>query len=232
MPDLSGRVQDLENQMESVVQDLLQRVDLVAASQQATNWNQQFDTIDSTVDTMRSQLQVLLVLYTNLNIRFQSSVSSLTSLTGARHYGSFYSTGKYTNPSATGTNLLMFTETDIASGISIVDGSRITISKSGIYDMQFSAQFHKTDAGSDAADIWVSKNGTYLPWTNGRIVLEGNGAYALPSWNFIVSAVSGDYFQWHWYSSDLNLELLAITGITNPIRPDSPSTILTIVQEQ
>jgi hypothetical protein len=229
---LTGRVEALENQMTFVVQDLLQRIDLVASSTQSSNWDQQFETVDTSVATMKSQLQVLQSLYTNLYIRFQSTIGTLTALTGLKDYGSFYSTGKYTNPSATGTNLLMFTETDIANGISIVDGSRITVSKSGIYDMQFSAQFHKTDAGSDDADIWVSKNGTYLPWTNGRIVLEGNGAYALPSWNFILPAVSGDYFQWHWYSSDLNVELLPITGITNPIRPDSPSTVVTIVQEQ
>jgi len=229
---ITGRVEVLENQVTYIVQDLLQKIDLNSSSIQSNSWNQQFDLVESDVISMKSQLQVLQSLYTNLYIRSQSVFNSLAAATGRMDYGSFYSTGKFTNLSNTGANLLMFTETDIANGISIVNGSRITVSKSGIYDMQFSAQFHKTDAGNDAVDIWISKNNIYLPWTNGRIVLEGNGTYALPSWNFLVSAVSGDYFQWHWYSNDLGMELLAITGITNPTRPDSPSTIVTITQQQ
>lgn len=232
MPDLSGRVQELENQMETVVQDLLQRVDLVAASQQATNWNQQFDTVDSMLGTMKSQLQVLQVLYTNLNIRFQSAVGGLMSLTGARHYGSFYSTGIYTNLYTTGSNLFYITNTGVASGISITSGSRITLNKSGIYDIQFSAQFHKTDAGDDTVDIWLSKNGSQEPWSNSRIMLHGNGAYSLPSWNFLVPGSSGDYYELYWYSNDADMRVESYTGLTNPSRPDIPSIILTVAQEQ
>jgi hypothetical protein len=232
MPDLSGRVQDLENQMETVVQDLLQRVDLVTASYQSTNWNQQFGIVDNTIGTMKSQLQTLQSLYTNLYIRFQSSSNLLGALTGARHYGSFYSTGNYTNPFVTGVNIFNITNTGVASGVSVVSGSRITFSKQGIYDIQFSAQFHKTDAGDDEVDIWLSKNGTYEPWSNSRIMLHGNSAYSLPSWNFLVPANSGDYYQFYWHSSDPDMFLESKTGLIDPPRPDIPSLIITVAQEQ
>lgn len=232
MPDLSGRVQELENQMETVVQDLLQRVDLVTASYQSTNWNQQFDTVDNTVGVMKNQLQTLQSLYTNLYIRFQSAVSSLTSLTGVRHYGSFYSTGIYNNISSTGLNIFQYTHTGIYSGITVESGSKITLSKAGIYNIQFSAQFHKTDAGDDSVDIWLNKNGNQEPWTNSRIIVQGNGGYLLPAWNFVVPAVSGDYYQLLWHSQDTAMHLDSVTGLTNPTRPDIPSIILTVVQEQ
>ena len=229
---LTGRVEALENQMTFVVQDLLQRIDLVASSTQSSNWDQQFEAVDTSIATMKSQLQVLQSLYTNLYIRFQSSTSTLGALTGARHYGSFYSTGTYANSSATGINLFNITHTGIASGVSIVSGSRITLSKQGIYDIQFSAQFHKTDAGDDSVDIWLSKNGTSEPWSNSRIMLHGNSAYSLPSWNFLVPANSGDYYELYWHSNDVDMVLESNTGLTNPARPDIPSLIVTVAQEQ
>lgn len=229
---LTGRVEALENQMTFVVQDLLQRIDLVASSTQSSNWDQQFETVDTSIATMKSQLQVLQSLYTNLYIRFQASTSTLGALTGARHYGSFYSTGTYPNISNTGVNTFNLTNTGIASGVSVVSGSRITLSKQGIYDIQFSAQFAKSDAGDDAVDIWLSKNGTNEEWSNSRITLHGNAAYALPSWNFLVPAVSGDYYELYWYSQDTDMRLEAFTGGTNPARPQTPSVIVTVAQEQ
>ena len=229
---LTGRVEALENQMTFVVQDLLQRIDLVASSTQSSNWDQQFQVVDTAVSTMRSQLQVLQSLYTNLYIRFQSSTSALGALTGARHYGSFYSTGMYANSSTSGSNLFYYTNTGVASGVSIVSGSRITFSKSGIYDIQFSAQFHKNDAGDDFVDIWLDKNGSQEPWTNSRVVVQGNGGYLLPSWNFLVPGSSGDYYELYWHSPDAAMHLDSVTGLIDPVRPDIPAIILTVAQEQ
>jgi len=227
---LSGRVQELENQMETFTQELLQRVDLVAASSQAINWNQQFDSVDNTVATMKSQLQNLQVLYTNLYIRFQSTLNSLTAATGRMDYGSFYSTGNYLNSSTTGINKFEITNTAEAVGISIVSGSRVTVSKSGVYNIQFSSQFSKTDAGNDLVDIWLSKNGNLEPWSNSRITVVGNNGTSLPAWNFVYSALSGDYFEMYWHSADIDIEVLSITGLTNPTRPEIPALILTIEQ--
>jgi hypothetical protein len=247
MTDLSGRVQSLENQMTAVTQNLLQKISLTSASQQNINWNQQFDLIDNTVSIMKGQLQNLQTLYTNLYIRFQSSLnfinglSGLTGLTGLtgdtiyfsepKHYGSFYSTGTYLNIYPTGANPFFITSVAFSSGIYIQDETKITFSKSGVYNIQFSAQFKKTDAGDDTVDIWLAKNGSFEPWSNSRIILHGNNSYALPAWNFVVPAVSGDYYQLYWNSPDTHMLMNAYTGLTNPVRPDIPSLILTAVQE-
>lgn len=244
MTDLSGRVQNLENQMTTVTQNLLQKISLTSASQQNINWNQQFDLIDNTVSIMKGQLQNLQTLYTNLYIRFQSSLnfinglSGLTGLTGynisifdPKHYGSFYSTGTYLNIYPTGANPFFITSVAFSSGIYIQDQTKVTFSKSGIYNIQFSAQFNKTDAGDDTVDIWLAKNGFFEPWSNSKIILHGNNSYALPAWNFVVPVVSGDYYELYWHSDDSQMRMSAYTGLTNPVRPDIPSLILTAVQE-
>lgn len=244
MPDLSGRVQNLENQMTTVTQNLLQKISLASASQQNINWNQQFDIVDNAVSTMKGQLQNLQTLYTNLYIRFQSSLnfvyglSGLTGLTGfsmsffePKHYGSFYSTGTYLNTYPTGANSFFITNVAYSNGVYIQDQTKLAFSKSGIYNIQFSAQFNKTDAGDDTVDIWLAKNGSFEPWSNSRIILHGNDAYALPAWNFVVPAVSGDYYELYWHSNDAQMSMSAYTGLTGPVRPNIPSLILTAVQE-
>jgi hypothetical protein len=80
--ELSGRVTTLENQMSFVAQDLLQRIDLVAASSQAVSWNQQFDLIDRNLTTIKNQLQTLQSLYTNLFITVQNHYNTFTGHTG------------------------------------------------------------------------------------------------------------------------------------------------------
>lgn len=216
--------------MSFVAQDLLQRIDLVAASSQAVGWNQQFDLIDSAVATMKNQLQTLQSLYTNLYIRFQSSNNTLNGVTGKMDYGSFYSTGTYLNSSVTGNNPFYITNTLEAVGISIASGSRICFTKSGVYNIEFSAQFYKTDAGDDTVDIWLSKNGTNVDWTNSRITLHSNQGTSLPSWNFVNTAISGDYFELYWHSPDDQMQLVSFTGLTDPIRPNIPAIILTVDQ--
>lgn len=61
----------------------------------------------------------------------------------------------------------------IANGVSVVSGSRITLANAGIYNIQFSAQIDKSDAGNDDIDIWLAKNGANVSWTNTSQTLVG-----------------------------------------------------------
>jgi prophage DNA circulation protein len=81
--ELSGRMDSIESQMTYLIQDLLQKIDLVAAGTQATNWNQQFDQVDTVVSTMKNQLQTLQSLYSNLYMNVQNIRNILTGHTGS-----------------------------------------------------------------------------------------------------------------------------------------------------
>jgi hypothetical protein len=147
---------------------------------------------------------------------------------GRSFYGAFYSTQDQTN--ATSVNKMTYNVTDIASGVSIVSNSRITIANAGIYNIQFSAQFDKTDSGDDKVDIWLSKNGSNVSNTNTETTLVGNNGKHVAAWNFVVAASAEDYFELCWYSADSQVFINYVAAASNPTRPAIPSVILTVTQ--
>ena len=149
---------------------------------------------------------------------------------GRSFYGSFYSTQDQTNAGATATNTMTLNTTDIASGVSIVSNSRITIANAGIYNIQFSAQLDKTDSGDDIVDIWLCKNGSPVANTNTQTTLVGNNGKHVAAWNFVVQASAGDYYELCWHSADTGVFLNYVAAALNPTRPAIPSVILTVTQ--
>lgn len=147
---------------------------------------------------------------------------------GRKYYGAFISTQDQTN--AASVNKMTYNVTELSSGVSIVSNSQITIANAGIYNIQFSAQFDKTDSGSDPVEIWLCKNGSNVANTNTGITLDGNSAKAVAAWNFVVSASAGDHFELCWYSPDASVFINYVAAGTNPTRPAIPSIILTVTQ--
>jgi hypothetical protein len=160
-----------------------------------------------------------------------------TGATGAggtvAYFGNFFSTETQTNASVSAANTFTLNSTVDSNGVSIVDGTKVTFAagSDGTYDLQFSAQFDKTDSGTDEVDVWVSKNGTDLEWSNTTLSLVGNNAKVVAAWNFQLNDVTGgDYFELHWWSPDSAMRVLAIAAGSSPTRPAVPSLILTVAQ--
>ena len=151
---------------------------------------------------------------------------------GSRGYwGSFWDTTTQTNAGTTAANVMTLNNTDPNStGISIVDGSKLTFQYPGVYNIQFAAQFDKTDAGDDKVEIWFAKNGTNISDSTTQITLHGNDAKDVPSWNYMLEVNANDYVQIYWHSLDIYMRIYAQTAQTNPSRPATPSIILTAQQ--
>jgi hypothetical protein len=143
-------------------------------------------------------------------------------------YGSFYSNVTQTNPVANTAMAMTFNNSYSANGVSITSSSRLTVAKAGIYNIQFSAQCTKTDAGTDYIEIWLSKNGTNVPSTNTRLKLEGSNVYQVASWNFVETLGASEYVQLMWGSADLNAQLVAIPSGSTTMGIDVPSVIVTV----
>jgi len=143
-------------------------------------------------------------------------------------YGSFYDTTTQANIS--GINTMTFNNTDLFHNVSMVDNSKLTSEISGVFNIQFSAQLDKTDGGDDSVEIWISKNGNALNWTNTTVSMHQQDAKSVAAWNFLVPLNSGDYIQFNWYSQDPDVRILAQSGLANPTRPSIPSIILTAIQ--
>jgi len=143
-------------------------------------------------------------------------------------YGSFYSNATQTNPVANTAMAMTFNNTNSANGVSVVSNSRLTVAKAGTYNIQFSAQFTKTDAGTDYMEVWLSKNGTSVPWTNTRLRLVGSNVYEVASWNFVETLGATEYVQIMWGSADLNAQIVAIPSANTTMGIDVPSVIVTV----
>lgn len=147
-------------------------------------------------------------------------------------YGSFYDTSTVALTRNAATPVPLNT-TDFASGVSVVEGSKITFASSGKFNITFSSQVEKADAGTDLVSVWLSKNNANVSWTNTDVVITASGANSrhLIALNFFVDAVAGDYFQLMMTSTTSNQMVIKSVGTqTNPDRPEIPGTILTVNQ--
>ena len=151
------------------------------------------------------------------------------------YYGSFYDTTTQTNPIAsTAMSVTLNEVTDgqngvVANGVSVANGSRITMANAGVYDIQFSIQVDKTDGGDDDIDIWLAKNGSNVSWSNTQQTLSGTGTQKfVAAWNFVVEAAAGDYFELKWSSADTGMRLTTTVAANSPSRLGVPSVILTV----
>ena len=116
--------------------------------------------------------------------------------------------------------------TDISQGISLTSGTQMTFANSGVYNIQFSAQV-LADTGADDVWFWLKKNGTNVANSAGRLTLANNEEI-MASWNYVVTANAGDYYELVWESSDGDAVLLFNAAAGN--YPAVPSVITTVTQ--
>lgn len=192
-----------------------------------------------TVDDLNNRIEINSQFYTNGSVGTSGQVlisqgaglpPTWTSAL-APVYGSFYDVNSQTTLGST-EELMQFGTTDISSGVTIVnnglgDPTRITVSSTGVYNIQFSAQLTKT--GGSLADVYIylKKNGIIVPDSNTQLTLANNGHYIVASWNFFVQLNAGQYAEIAWYSTNANVELhynaIPVVGL-----PAIPSIILTV----
>lgn len=152
----------------------------------------------------------------------------LANASATKFYGSFLSTVTQTNTNPGNAIAVTYNVTSSSNNVSIVNNSQITMAMPGVYDIQFSLQIAKTDAGTDVAYFWLSKNGTDVANTNTAVTLVGNNAKYVAAWNFVEVAAAGDYYELMWGSIDANLQIEA--NAAPAIGPAVPSVILTVAQ--
>ena len=118
-----------------------------------------------------------------------------------------------------------------ANGVSVEFSSRITVARTGTYNIQFSAQLTKTDSGNDIMDIWLRRNGVDVPISNSEITITASLRQVATS-NYIIDLAAGDYVEIMYSSADIATRILAIAPGTSPTRPAGPSITVAITQVQ
>jgi len=149
----------------------------------------------------------------------------------AANYGSFYDTTTQNNGGATTANVMTLNTTDIASGISVVSNSRITFAMPGTYNILFSSQFLRSGGtGFSTIDVWLQKNGVDVESSTGAFNVPQSGGKTVASWDYMVNANAGDYWEFYWCSSDTSVQMWAAAAGTGPTRPTTPSVAVTVQQ--
>lgn len=144
--------------------------------------------------------------------------------------GTFYDTTTQTILSGASASLQLNTPV-IQDGVIVASNSRITVSRTGIYNLQFSAQLSTPGGGSPDVHIWLRKNGINIANSNTGVVMQNSNQKQVAAWNFVESLIAGDYLELVAYLNGGSsvLFLAEAAGPTNG-GVGVPSMIVTMTQ--
>ena len=148
-------------------------------------------------------------------------------------YGQFWSNLTQTVASPDTEYRFTFNNSDLTSNVTLGTGasnSRIIINKTGIYNIEFSAQIDKAPVGSStsSAYIWLKKNGTAIPDSAGFSTLD-NAMQDVLGWNILVNVANvGDYYEIAYAATHTYVSFPTIAGNATVGYPASPSIIVTV----
>jgi len=148
-------------------------------------------------------------------------------------YGAFQDSTDQVAANTTTAYAITFDTTDFSNGVTLSNSSRLNVSQSGIYDLQFSIQFKNTTNDTQDVDLWFRKNGTNIDNSNSRFGLgprksSGDPSHMIGALNFFVSLAANDYVQIMWRPSDVGVSIEHFAASASPTRPAVPSVIATM----
>jgi hypothetical protein len=125
-----------------------------------------------------------------------------------------------------------FNTTDYALGASLSNSSRLNVSYSGLYNLQFSIQFANDDSQIQDVDIWFRKNGTDIANSNSKFSVDSKHGsvrgHLIAALNFYVELAKNDYIEIMWATSSTLVTIEQLPAQTSPTRPATPSVIATL----
>ncbi len=154
---------------------------------------------------------------------------TLLNIVRNRCYGSFYSMAG-TTASANTRYFLPFDQVEMqCSNVTVSDTNKLSLVGTGVFNMQFSAQFSNSVSQDRYIDIWLMKNGQNVPNTNSRITTGDKAPWVIASWNFFLEGGgASDYWQIAWSVNGTGVSLHSEAASTGPSRPAIPSVLMTV----
>ena len=149
--------------------------------------------------------------------------------TGLLNYG-FFTDGTQTNPVANAINLVTFTNTGPANGISVIGGNAITVVNAGTYTKIFTMIVNKTSGGTSSISVWLRLNGTDVVGSRQDLELINTLSQIFTSGNFTLDIPAGGNIQMCWSSADTTVQLAALPAAVGPVRPTGDSVKLTLTR--
>lgn len=170
-------------------------------------------------------------------LKLTNALQSIASPRGGRFinmpYGAFQDSTDQVAANTTTAYAITFDTTDFNNGVTLSNSSRLNVSQSGIYNIQFSIQFKNSTNDTQDVDVWFRKNGTNIDKSNSRFGLgprksSGDPTHMISAMNFFVSMETNDYIEIMWRPSDVGISIEQYATSTTPTRPAIPSVIATV----
>lgn len=170
-------------------------------------------------------------------LKLTNALQSLASPRGGRFinmpYGAFQDSTDQVAANTTTAYAITFDTTDFNNGVTLSNSSRLNVSQSGIYNIQFSIQFKNSTNDTQDVDVWFKKNGTNIDKSNSKFGLgprksSGDPTHMISAMNFFVSMETNDYVEIMWRPSDVGVSMEHYATSTTPTRPAIPSVIATV----
>lgn len=169
-------------------------------------------------------------------INVKTAISTYNDFVRANYfnYGGFSSSVDQTGSITAGT-AMTFNSTDIADGVTLVSGSRLTVPVTGTYNIQFSAQFENIENTQELVTIWFRVNGVDVPNSATNITIPSRKTsniygYAVASWNIFLDLTANQYVEIMWLPAIASVTLQALPAGVSPAYPAIPSVIATVNQ--
>jgi hypothetical protein len=127
--------------------------------------------------------------------------------------------------------------TDMGDGVNITNNgsglpTRITVTNTGIYNIQFSAQLGTIANETVDFSIWLQRTGSIVSNSNGQLTITktAGGGNQLAAWNYLVELNAGEYAELYYSKTTANGQIQYLASQGTPTRPATPSTIVTVTQ--
>lgn len=138
---------------------------------------------------------------------------------------------------STGTYEVSVSQTVASTTITGDLPSKITVAQTGLYNLQFSAQFVNTTNDVQEISIWFRVNGTDVANSNSEFGIKqrkstGTASRLIAAMNFFLELQTNDYVEIMWRVSDSGVYLEHFPAVTasgtTPAIPATPSIIATL----
>ena len=145
-------------------------------------------------------------------------------------YAMFYDTTNQTATSVDTAYAITWDSTAYSNNISIdgTDSSKLNFAKSGTYHIVFSATIHSENASSKNIYFFPRIDGVDIDGSTMMHTLDNNNNRKVVTRGGMFQITAGSYIQAMWSTSDTDLDLHPLTGLS--FAPDIPSATITIME--
>jgi hypothetical protein len=142
--------------------------------------------------------------------------------------GAFFDTTTQTD--GAGAVAMSFNTQAVSMGVSLKDGTKISVDRTALYEFQLSTHIHNSNSQAHTFELWGRVNGQDI--ANSRFIYSvpsshgGSPGALIPSQNFWLALTAGDYVQIMWEAD--NAAVTIAYHAAEAGRPVSPSLVLTV----